>query len=155
MSCIPVFVSGLKYFIICIIFTSIDKLLFLYFSSYSFFVTYIQYYNYSVQFSSVQSLSRVQLFATPWIAARQASLSITNSHSSLRLTSIESVMLSSHLILCHPLFLLLSIPPIIRVFFQWSCMDVRVWLWRKLRTEELLLLNCGVGEDSWESLGLQ
>ena len=62
--------------------------------------------NHSVQFSSVQSLSRVRLFATPWIAARQASLSITNSQSSLRLTSIESVMPSSHLILCHPLLLL-------------------------------------------------
>ena len=57
----------------------------------------------SVQFSSVQSLSRVRLFATPWITALQASLSITNSRSSLRLTSIESVMPSSHLILCHPL----------------------------------------------------
>ena len=56
----------------------------------------------SVQFSSVQLLSRVWLFATPWIAARQASLSITNSQGSLRLTSIESVMPSSHLILCRP-----------------------------------------------------
>ena len=70
----------------------------------------------SVQFSSVQSLSCVWLFATPWMTARQASLSITNSRSSLRLTSIESVMPSSHLILCHPLFLLPSIPPSIRVF---------------------------------------
>ena len=61
--------------------------------------------------SSVQSLSRVQLFATPWTAARQASLSITNSQSSPRLTSIESVMPSSHLILCHPLLLLPPIPP--------------------------------------------
>jgi len=68
------------------------------------------------QFSSVQSLSRVRLFATPWIAARQASLSITNSRSSLRLTSIESVMPSSHLILCHPLVLLPPVPPSIRVF---------------------------------------
>ena len=58
------------------------------------------------QFSSVQLLSRVRLFATPWIAARQASLSITNSQSSLRLMSIESVMASSHLILCRPLFLM-------------------------------------------------
>ena len=66
-------------------------------------------------FSSVQSLSRVRLFATPWIAACQASLSITNSRSSLRLTSIESVMPSSHLILCHPLLLLPPIPPSIRV----------------------------------------
>ena len=65
---------------------------------------------------SVQSLSRVGLFATPWIAALQASLSITISRSSLKLTSIESVMPSSHLILCHPLFLLPTIPPSIRVF---------------------------------------
>ena len=70
---------------------------------------------WTYQFSSVQSLSRVRLFATPWIAARQASLSITNSRSSLRLTSIESVMPSGHLILCHPLFLLPPIPPSIRV----------------------------------------
>ena len=61
--------------------------------------------------ASVQSLSRVQLFATPWIAARQASLSITNSWSSPKLLSIESVMPSSHLILCHPLLLLPPIPP--------------------------------------------
>ena len=71
------------------------------------------------QFSSVQSLSRVWLFATPCIAAHQASLSITNSQSSLRLMSIESVMPSSHLILCRPLFLLPPIPPSIRVFFKW------------------------------------
>ena len=64
----------------------------------------------SVQFSSVQSLSRVWLFATPWIAAHQASLSITNSRSSLRLGSIESVMPCSHLILCRPLLLLPPIP---------------------------------------------
>ena len=68
------------------------------------------------QFSSFQLLSRVWLFATPWIAARQASLSITNSRSSLRVTSIESVMPSSHLILCHPFLLLPPIPPSIRVF---------------------------------------
>ena len=65
---------------------------------------------------SVQSLSRVRLFATPWIAAHQASLSITNSQSSLKLTCIESVMPSSHLILCRPLLLLSPIPPSIRVF---------------------------------------
>ena len=70
----------------------------------------------SDQIRSDQSLSRVWLFATPWIAARQASLSITNSQSSLRLTSIESVMPSSHLILCRPLLLLNPIPPSIRVF---------------------------------------
>ena len=68
------------------------------------------------QFTSVQSLSRVQLFATPWIAALQASLSITNSQSSLRFTSIESVIPSSHLILCHPLLLLPPIPPSIKFF---------------------------------------
>ena len=65
---------------------------------------------------SVQLLSRVRLFATLWIAARQASLSITNSQSSPKLMSIESVMPSSHLILCRPLVLLPPIPPSIRVF---------------------------------------
>ena len=68
------------------------------------------------QLSSVQSLSPVRLFATPWITARQASLSITNSRSSLRLMSIESVMPSSHLILCRPFLLLPQTPPSIRVF---------------------------------------
>ena len=77
------------------------------------------------QIRSDQSLSRVQLFATPWIAARQASLSITNSRSSLRLTSIESVMPSSHLILCHPLLLLPLIPPSIRVFSNESTFRMR------------------------------
>ena len=71
------------------------------------------------QFSSVQLLSRVQLFATPWIAARQASLSITNSQSPPKSMSVVSVMPSSHLILCSPLLLLPPIPPSIRVFFQW------------------------------------
>ena len=79
----------------------------------------------SVQFSSVQSLSRVRLFVTPWTAACQASLSITNSQSSLRLTSIESVMPSSHLILCHPLLLLPPIPPSIRVFSNESTLRMR------------------------------
>ena len=77
-----------------------------------------------VQFSSVQSLSHVRLFATPWIAARQASLSTTNSRSSLRLTSIESVIPSSHLILCRPLLLLPPIPPSIRVFYNESTLHV-------------------------------
>ena len=76
-------------------------------------------------FSSVQLLSRVRLFATPWITAHQASLSITNSRSSLRLTSIESVMPSSHLILCHPLLLLHPIPPSIRVFSEESTLRMR------------------------------
>ena len=75
--------------------------------------------------SSLQSLSRVQLFVTPWIAACQASLSITNSQSSLKLTSITLVMPSSHLILCHPLFLLPPIPPSIRVFSNESTLRMR------------------------------
>ena len=75
--------------------------------------------------SSVQSLSRVRLFATPWIAACQASLSITNSQSSLRLTSIELVMPSNHLILRRPLLLLPPIPPSIRVFSNESTLCVR------------------------------
>ena len=74
---------------------------------------------------SVQLLSRVQLFATPWIAARQASLSITNSWSSLKLMSIESVTPSSHLILCRPLLLLPPIPPNIRVFSNESTLCMR------------------------------
>ena len=75
--------------------------------------------------SSVQSLSRVRLFATPWIAAPQASLSITNSRSSLKLMSIESVMTSSHLILCRPLLLPPPIPPSIRVFSSESTLCMR------------------------------
>ena len=77
------------------------------------------------QFSSVQLLSRVRLFATLWIAAHQASLFITNSWSSLKLMSIELVMPSSHLILCHPLLLLASIPPSIRVFSNESSFRMR------------------------------
>ena len=79
----------------------------------------------SVQFSLVQSLSRVQLFATPWIAACQASPSITNSWSSLKFMSIESVMPSSHLIFCYPLLLLPPIPPSIRVFSNESTLCMR------------------------------
>ena len=77
------------------------------------------------QFSSVQSLSRVRLFVTPWIAAHQASLSNTNSQSSLKLTFIESVMPSSHLILCRPLLLLAPVPPSIRVFSNESTLHMR------------------------------
>ena len=77
------------------------------------------------QFSSVQSLSCVQLFVTPWIAAHQASLSITISRSSLKLTSIESVMPSSHVIFYHPLLLLPPIPPSIRVFSNQSTLHIR------------------------------
>ena len=78
-----------------------------------------------VQFSSVQSLSHVWLFATPWTAAFQASLSITNSQSLLKLMSIESVMPSNHLILYHPLLLLPSIFPSIRVFSNESVLRIR------------------------------
>ena len=78
-----------------------------------------------LQFSSVQSLSHVWLFVTPWIAARQASLSITNSRSSPKIISIESVMPSSHLILCCPLLLLLQIPLSIRVFSNESSLHMR------------------------------
>ena len=80
------------------------------------------------QFSSVQSLSRVQLFATPWTAAGQASRSITNSQSLLKLMSIESVMPSNHLILCHPLLLPPSIFPSIRVLSNESVLHIR---WQK------------------------
>ena len=75
--------------------------------------------------SSVQLLSRVRLFATPWTAARQASLSVTNSWSLLKLMSIESVMPYSHLTLCHPLLLLSSIFPSIRVFSNESNLRMR------------------------------
>ena len=77
------------------------------------------------KFSSVQSLSRVRLFVTPWIVACQASLSITNSRSALKIMFIESVMASSHLILCRPLLLLPPIPPRIRVFSSESTLCVR------------------------------
>ena len=77
------------------------------------------------KFSSVWSLSRVRLFATPWTAARQATLSITNSWSLLKLMSIQLVMPSTHLILCHPLLLLPSIFPNIRVFSNESALCIR------------------------------
>ena len=99
--------------------------------------------HYLLQFSSVQLLSRVRLFATPWIAVLQASLSITNSQSSPRLMFIESVMPSSHLILCRPLLLLPPIPPSIRVLAwilklqtknYWQCQNAKKkkkknWSW--------------------------
>ena len=81
-----------------------------------------------VQFSSVQSFSRVWLFVIPWNSAHQASLSITNSRSLPKLMSIESVMPSSHLILCHPLLLLPSIFPSIRIFSNESALHIR---WQK------------------------
>ena len=79
----------------------------------------------AIQFSSVQSLSRVQLFATPWITAHQASLSITISQNLPKLMSIDLVMPSSHLILCRPLLLLPTIPPSIRVFSNESTLHMR------------------------------
>ena len=82
-------------------------------------------FNLYAEFSSVQSLSGVRLFATPWIAARHASLSITNSRSSPRLRSSKSVMPSSHLILGHPLLLLPPIPPSIRVFSNESTLRMK------------------------------
>ena len=89
------------------------------------------------QFSSVQSVSCVRLFATPWTAACQASLSITNSWSLLKLMSIESVMPSNHLILCRPLLFLSSIFPTIRVFSNESALHIRwpKWLpWGEIMT---------------------
>ena len=80
---------------------------------------------YKIFISSVQSLSRVWLFAFPWTAARQASLSITNSQSLLKLMSIGSVMPSNHLILCRPLLLLPSVFPSIRVFTNESALCIR------------------------------
>ena len=85
---------------------------------------------FPIQFSSVSSLSHVQLFATLWTAAYQAPLSITRSWSLLKLMSIESVMPSNHLILCHPLLLLPSILPNIRVFSNESVLCIG---WPKLK----------------------
>ena len=86
------------------------------------------------QFSSLQSLSHVRLFVIPWTAARQASLSITNSQSLLKLMSIKSMMSHNHLILCFPLLLLPSIFPSIRVFSNESVLCIR---WAKYRTSFL------------------
>ena len=84
-----------------------------------------------IQFSSVQSLSHVRLFGTPWTAARQASLSITNSRSLFKHMSIESVMPSNYLILCHPLLLPPSIFPSIRVISSQSVLHIR---WPKFKS---------------------
>ena len=95
------------------------------FSSFGNYINWWIWLLWSVQFSSVQSLSRVWLFVTPRTAARQASLSITNSRSLLKFTSIESVMPSNHLILCHPLLLLPSVFPSIRVLSNESNLCMR------------------------------
>ena len=100
-------------------------------------------------FSSVQSLSHVQLFATLWIAAHQASLSIINSWSLLKLMSIESVMSSSHLILCRPLLLLPPIPPRIRVFSNESALHVRWPKYWVSASASVLRMNT----QDWSPLG--
>jgi len=102
----------------------------------------------SVQFSSVQSFSSVQLFATPWIAVLQAFMSITNSWSSPKLTSIESVMPSSHLILCRPFLLLPPIPPSIRLFSNESTLCMR---WPKYWISALASVLLKNTQD-WSSL---
>ena len=104
----------------------------------------------SYQFSSVQSLSHVRLFATPWTAARQASLSITNSQSLPKPMSVELVMPANHLILCRPLLLLPSIFPSIRVFSNESALHIRSFMvpilqMRKLRLKEV--------KDTWKVAG--
>ena len=109
--------------------------------------------------SSVQSLSHVQLFATPWTAARQASLSIINSWSLLKLMSIDSVMPSNHLILCHPLLLLPSIFPNIRVFSNESIFCIR-WpkYWRfsfKIRPSNEYSGMISFGMDWLDLLAIQ
>ena len=108
------------------------------------YLNILSFFSNIYQFSSVQWLRHVQLFMTPWIAARQASLSITNSRSSLRLMSIVSAMPSNHFILCRPLLLLPPIPPSIRVFSNESTLRMRwpkYWSFRKLRTSLRKLLN--------------
>ena len=105
-----------------------------------------------IQFSSVQFLSRVQLFATPWTAAHQASLSITNSRSPLKLMSTESVMPSNDLIFCRPLLLSPSIFPSIRVFSNESALHIR---WPKYWSFRFCEHNClklpfGTQSRSWK-----
>ena len=111
---------------------------------------------HSVQFSSVQSLSRVQLFATPWTAARQAFLSITNSQSPPKPMSIELVMPSNHLILCCPLLLLPSIFPRIRVFSNESALCIRWSKYWSFSFKSVLPMNtqdwCPLGWAGWISL---
>ena len=109
----------------------------------------------SYQFSSVQSLGSVQLFATPWTAACQASLTIINSQSLLKLMSIESVMPYNHLILCCPLLLLPSIFPSIRIFSNESLLCIRwwnYWSFSFIRTEYSSVLPMNI--QDWFPLGL-
>ena len=107
-----------------------------------------------VRVNSVQSLSHVRLFATPWTAAFQVSLSITNSQSLLKLMSIESVMPSNHLILCHPLLLLPSIFPSIRIFSSESVFHSR---WPKYWSFSFSLSQGGrdqIQRSAWCALGV-
>ena len=104
---------------------------------------------YLFQCNSVQSLSRVQLFVTPWTAAHQASLSITNSRSLLKLMSIESVMLSNHLIFCRPLLLLPSTFPSVRFFSSESVICIRWSKFWSLALASVLLMNA----QDWSPLG--
>ena len=109
----------------------------------------VHYQFYSCKFSSVQSLSRVRLFATPWIAARQASLSITNCRSSSKLMCIKSVMPSSHRIHYRPLLLLAPFPPSIRVFSNESTLCMR---WPKYWSFSLSISPSNNTQD-WSPLG--
>ena len=109
----------------------------------------VHYDKNSIQFSSIQLLSHVRLFATPWIAARQASLSITISRTSLKLTSIESVMPFSHLIRCCPLFPLHPIAPSIRVFSNESTIHIRWPKYWVSASASVLPMNI----QDWFSLG--
>ena len=102
-----------------------------------------------VQFSPVEFLSHVQLFVTPWTAACKASLSITNSQRLLKLISIESVISSNHLILCHPLLLLPSIFPSIRVFSNESVFRIRWPKYWSFSSTSVLPMNT----EDWSPLG--
>ena len=103
----------------------------------------------AVQFNSVQSLSHVHLFVTPWITAHQASLSITNSRSSSKLMCIELVMPSSHLILCRPLLLLPPTPPSIRVFSNESTLWMRWPKYWSFASASVLPMST----QDWSALG--
>ena len=111
------------------------------------FIDYAKAFDY-VQFSSVQSLSCEWLFVTPWTGARQASLSITNSWNPPKLMSTESIMPSSHLILCSPLLLLPSIFPSIRVFSNKSALHIR---WPKYWSFSFNILP--MNTQDWSPLG--
>ena len=112
--------------------------------------SYPLYLQWSTHFSSVQSLSRVWLLATPWTAVHQASQSITNSWSLLKLMSIELVMPSNHLILCHPLLLLPPIPPSIRVFSNDSAVCFR---WPKYWSFSFSASVLPMNTQDWSPLG--